>query len=633
MHSVTPVFHYVEAVPAAAELVGPSGSASSTKPTFEWNAVSNSTSYRVWVRDRSTLKGNPRIAHWVTAEEAGCPDGTGTCSWESDTDLLDGEAYWWVLTWNNAGEGPWSERMNFTVPESMVPPPAAILNTPNNNETSARPEFVWQAEENSAMYYVWIRDSETPKGDPKIDEWVTAADAGCPNGTGTCSYTPSIDLASGNNARWWIQTMNEAGTGPWSEGFWFSVQEPLLPPNAANLTSPNGDIFENLPTFVWQAEENSSWYYVWVRDSETLKGDPRIAQWVTAEDAGCGDGTGTCSWTANTELAEGAVARWWIQTRNDAATGPWSDGMFFSVYSTSSLQEVTLVGPTGDVNTVRPTFEWEPVEGADKYPLEIWDSEHVGGDNKDYRVLTKQFLGCADGVSTCSWQIDNDLAGGNGVWRVKAQNDEAESEWTDGSFNITASAPPPEDPVDPGDPGDPPGEPENPSPNQTQVLVIFLDTGFTLTPPIDVRINGEWYNFSQTANQNWNSSIGGARGRVFNVNGAVRDIKMRNSQINRGPSVLNNHGYGFTSLKIMAKHPSSNLHALDNNPSSLNYWAYSYQSRGILLLRSGFNATFSPDPNFYQYSPSASWSESGKLVILVGGVGRHHPSFPANWHP
>ena len=41
----------------------------------------------------------------------------------------------------------------------------------------------------------------------------TADNATC-SGT-TCSVTPSTSLASGNY-KWWIQTWNEVGYGPWS---------------------------------------------------------------------------------------------------------------------------------------------------------------------------------------------------------------------------------------------------------------------------------------------------------------------------------------------------------------------------------------------------------------------------------
>ena len=45
---------------------------------------------------------------------------------------------------------------------------------------------------------------------------------GCPTGTGRCSLTPSTVLAPGNG-QWWVQTWNNCGYGPWSDGRAFSV--------------------------------------------------------------------------------------------------------------------------------------------------------------------------------------------------------------------------------------------------------------------------------------------------------------------------------------------------------------------------------------------------------------------------
>jgi len=106
------------------------------------------------------------------------------------------------------------------------------------------------------------------------------------------------------------------------------------PPPAATLVSPGGEVQTNRPTFTWNAVSSATWYYVWVRDSQTQSGNPRIAKWVTPSQAGCGSGSGTCSWTADKDLA-GGNATWWINTWNEAVgsgnLGPWSSGMAFMV--------------------------------------------------------------------------------------------------------------------------------------------------------------------------------------------------------------------------------------------------------------------------------------------------------------
>jgi len=106
-------------VPGAATLISPSG-ATTTTPTYLWNAVSGSTWYYLWVKD---ITGN-KIAQWYTATEAGCQSGTGTCSVTSTTahsfagtgyvSLAAGAGQWWIETFNSYGTGPWSSAMSFT---------------------------------------------------------------------------------------------------------------------------------------------------------------------------------------------------------------------------------------------------------------------------------------------------------------------------------------------------------------------------------------------------------------------------------------------------------------------------------------------------------------------------------------
>jgi hypothetical protein len=96
--------------PIAATLVSPSGSAGSNIPTYTWNQVNGSTWYYLWVNGPS---GNV-IKQWYTSAQANC-NGT-TCSVTPGTTLGSGAYSWWIQTWNSVGYGPWSNRMDFSVP-------------------------------------------------------------------------------------------------------------------------------------------------------------------------------------------------------------------------------------------------------------------------------------------------------------------------------------------------------------------------------------------------------------------------------------------------------------------------------------------------------------------------------------
>ena len=75
------------------------------------------------------------------------------------------------------------------------------------------------------------------------------------------------------------------------------VSSSLLP-EAATLVSPSAKTYTNTPTYVWNAVSNSTQYYLKVNDSDGTK----IQQWVTASEAGCSTGTGTCSVTPTARI-------------------------------------------------------------------------------------------------------------------------------------------------------------------------------------------------------------------------------------------------------------------------------------------------------------------------------------------
>ena len=307
-------------LPGKATLLSPSGTISTVTPTYTWNAVRNATWYQLRVNDSVA---SPKVQTWYTSTQAGCASGTGTCSVTPSTAAAPGTAQWWIQTWNDAGYGPWSDAMSFTVAGGA--PGKASLISPSGTVSALTPTYVWNAVASATWYQLWVNDSSTSTG--KIITWYTAAQAGCAAGTGSCSVTPTTALATGS-AQWWIQTWNEFGYGPWSDGMSFTVWT-SGPPGKATLLSPSGTISTTTPTYTWNAVASSTWYYLWVND---CSGVSRIQVWYTAAQAGCSTGTGVCSVTPGTALAPGA-SQWWIQTWNDYGYGPWSNGMSFIIQS------------------------------------------------------------------------------------------------------------------------------------------------------------------------------------------------------------------------------------------------------------------------------------------------------------
>ena len=94
--------------PGQATLISPTGAVGSNTPTYSWNAVAGSSWYYLWVNDST---GTP-VRKWYKAVDVGCPGGTGVCTVTPST-AIQGDATWWIQTWNSAGHGPWSARAQF----------------------------------------------------------------------------------------------------------------------------------------------------------------------------------------------------------------------------------------------------------------------------------------------------------------------------------------------------------------------------------------------------------------------------------------------------------------------------------------------------------------------------------------
>jgi len=303
--------------PPKATLLSPSGTIRTSRPTYQWNAVSSASYYQIWVNDSKTSQ---KIGAWYTAAQAGCVSGTGTCAVTPSTALANGAAQWWIQTWNVAGYGPWSDAMSFVV---AALPDKATLISPTGSIAATTPTYIWNAVSNATWYYLWVNDASNSSG--KIRTWYKAEEVGCASGSATCRVTPTTSLSSGA-CNWWIQTWNDAGYGSWSDAMAFTVGG-AGPPGKAMLISPSGTITTATVGYTWNPVSDATWYQLWVGDSG---GAPEIQSWYTAVQAGCSSGTGTCSVTPATALTNGTYW-WWIQTWNDYGYGPWSDGMPFTL--------------------------------------------------------------------------------------------------------------------------------------------------------------------------------------------------------------------------------------------------------------------------------------------------------------
>jgi len=105
-----------------------------------------------------------------------------------------------------------------TAQTSMGYPRTVTLISPSGEITTATPAYTWNAVSSATEYNLWVSDSTGVR----IEQWFTAAEAGCGSGTGTCSVMTSVPLAAGAG-KWRIQTKNPLRTGLWSTIMNFTV--------------------------------------------------------------------------------------------------------------------------------------------------------------------------------------------------------------------------------------------------------------------------------------------------------------------------------------------------------------------------------------------------------------------------
>jgi hypothetical protein len=383
--------------PPRTTLVAPSGSISTSRPTFSWSAVPEAVDYQLWVEHPS---GTAVIQTWYSGATV-CAGGT--CSVTPTTALMDGAHMWWVLTRSGVGNGNWSSGMSFTV--AGPPPPAApTLVAPNGTVTTSRPTFTWNAVSGSTDYYLWVENAtNTP-----VIQTISPAASLCSGAT--CSLQAPSALANGGYT-WWVQARNGALVGGWSMAMTFTLS-PALPPTVV-LQGPTGTVNTATPTYTWSPSTGATGYYLWV---EGPAGTPVVQIRYAASVC-----TTVCTVTPAVTLIEGAH-RFWVQPTSANGDGMWSQPLAFT-YARPPLGVPTPQSPTGAVTTRQPTYTWTTAVNASQYYL--WVENPAGMPVVQIFYPTSVCTG-----STCSVTPAITLAPGPHRFWVEARNGTQMGPWS-----------------------------------------------------------------------------------------------------------------------------------------------------------------------------------------------------------
>lgn len=114
--------------------ISPSGTINTNQPAFTWTAkstVTNGETYAVRARDAA---GVLQVWNAVTATQAGCGSGAGTCSYTHSTAVFaEGSGGYWKVQDN---ESNFSSTLNFTVDTGSNPPTDQIVDACQEGQTA-----------------------------------------------------------------------------------------------------------------------------------------------------------------------------------------------------------------------------------------------------------------------------------------------------------------------------------------------------------------------------------------------------------------------------------------------------------------------------------------------------------------
>ena len=199
-------------IPQKVSLISPQGVIKSALPAYRWEAVRDGQEYllRISGSDAKTI-----FEKWQSGKDICSKD---FCESTPNLTLIAGNYTWQVMPRNQAGEGKWSEALDFTVSAPPTPPGDATPVSPSGSLPNKlnTPIFAWSGVHEASAYRLTVRKAN---GTPVFEQWV-GADEVC-RGI-KCLVTPALVLVPGEY-QWLVQTRNDGGNGPESNLLIFSI--------------------------------------------------------------------------------------------------------------------------------------------------------------------------------------------------------------------------------------------------------------------------------------------------------------------------------------------------------------------------------------------------------------------------
>jgi hypothetical protein len=302
---------------AAPELISPFGIQNSGKLTYTWKAVTGSQNYYLTVKDDQNRVVITQSCNALPAK---------TIYSVTPRKILPSGVYTWSILCKNRGHYQLSEPMDFTVCTSI--PGRATLISPKDTTGSKNPPFVWLPVTGAIKYHLKVAKASSPNA--PIFEDVYDVENVFSNTEQICSVGPVLpqDLEEKTYYRWWIQTINCKGEGPWS--YYKDFRYMTMPPGKPTPIAPQGLITTNSPTFVWTAASAATEYHLEVYNRNKSPADDYILVdegWFDANKVTRGS---RCAGSLGPLPDDDPVYFWRVHASNDGGIdGPWSSWRYF----------------------------------------------------------------------------------------------------------------------------------------------------------------------------------------------------------------------------------------------------------------------------------------------------------------
>jgi uncharacterized protein (TIGR02145 family) len=224
--------------------IAPSGTVNELFNSFDWEKDEAATWYKIFIQNSDQ---SYKFTQWYEIEdnsnnfpEASCAEQI--CSVSLNDELAEGDYTWWVRGWNEAGNGPWSDGIDFTFLKITETPSKIILTGPSETISGTGSIFTWQPDTQASWYKIFIQNLNRSY---KFTEWyeikdnsVNFPEISC---DGESCFVILDDILAEGSYTWWAMGWNEAGNGEWSDGMDFTVEDAVfLTDDVPDYTVPSG---------------------------------------------------------------------------------------------------------------------------------------------------------------------------------------------------------------------------------------------------------------------------------------------------------------------------------------------------------------------------------------------------------